>query len=96
MENNKISIRIASDVDYEHVVAELYYCDEFVAMISQEEGLDNLKIEFHYDRISSEQAIVKIDLDYFKKAIDYAVKKLKDELTSDAIHSDPEKQSRAG
>jgi hypothetical protein len=37
---------IADDCEHEKVFVEIYYNEKFVALISQEHGLDDLEIEF--------------------------------------------------
>jgi len=49
---NQLKIVIASDVDYEYLIAEIYCDDEFIALIHQENGLDNLQVEFPGTAIS--------------------------------------------
>ena len=41
-----IGITIASDVAYDKLIAEIYIDGKFVALISQDDGIDKLKIEF--------------------------------------------------
>jgi len=43
---SKFDFLIANDDDHEKVFIEIYYDDKFVASISQEQGLNNLEIEF--------------------------------------------------
>lgn len=40
------SFLIANDNEHEKVFVEIYYDDKFVALINQENGLNNLEIEF--------------------------------------------------
>ena len=44
---NQLKIVIASDVDYEKLIAEIYCDDEFIALIHQENGMQDLQVEFH-------------------------------------------------
>ena len=44
--NERIKITICSDTDYEQLIAEIYIDGKFVALISQENGADNLQLEF--------------------------------------------------
>lgn len=44
---NGFHIIISSDIEYEDLCAEIYFQDEFFAIISQENGFDNLEIEIH-------------------------------------------------
>lgn len=43
--NRNFKIVMSSDSEYEDLCAEIYFQDEFVAIVSQEEGFDNLLIE---------------------------------------------------
>lgn len=45
--NNKFKILMTSDIEYEDLCAEIYYEDQFVAIVNQEKGYDNLEIEIH-------------------------------------------------
>jgi antitoxin component YwqK of YwqJK toxin-antitoxin module len=74
---NKIKILIASDTNYEKVVAEIYIDDKFIALISQENGLDQMEIEFPGNNISKEMMIRKIGLNDFLLAINETTQKLK-------------------
>ncbi len=42
----RIKILIASDVDYEKLIAEMYIDEKFIGLISQEGGIGNLLVEF--------------------------------------------------
>lgn len=44
--NERIKITVCSDTDYNQLIAEIYIDGKFVALISQENGADNLQIEF--------------------------------------------------
>lgn len=41
-----LKIVIASDVDYENLIAEIYRNDEFIALLQQEDGINDIKVEF--------------------------------------------------
>ncbi|MFC0140552.1 hypothetical protein ACFFJN_10955 [Erwinia mallotivora] len=41
--NNQLKILTVSDVDYKNLIAEIYCDEEYVALIQQEEGKENLK-----------------------------------------------------
>jgi hypothetical protein len=45
--SNKFKIIISSDLDYEELCAEIYYGDQFVAILTQENGFENLEIEIY-------------------------------------------------
>ncbi|KEA51445.1 hypothetical protein DT73_17165 [Mangrovibacter sp. MFB070] len=43
---NTMKVVIVSDIGYEKLIAEIYYDDAFIGLIQQEEGKNNLKVEF--------------------------------------------------
>lgn len=45
--NNEFKILISSDLEYEELCAEIYFQDEFVAMLTQENGIENFEIQIH-------------------------------------------------
>ena len=47
MNNKKFRVDIVGDLDYEDLIADIYYENEFVAMLKQEQGFQNLEIEIH-------------------------------------------------
>ena len=69
---------ISSDVDYEKLIAEIESKDGAICTISQERDDGKLEIEFT-PMNDGQPAIVKCDLEDFKKILDIAVKKLKNE-----------------
>ncbi|MFA6119334.1 MAG: hypothetical protein WC688_05405 [Parachlamydiales bacterium] len=44
---NDFKIIISSDLSYEELCAEIYFDDQFVAILTQEEGFENLMIEIY-------------------------------------------------
>lgn len=64
-----LKIVIASDVDYENLIAEIYRDDEFIALLQQEDGVNDIKIEFSSN-------INAINLDWLQNALNEAKKKL--------------------
>ncbi len=44
---SKFKIIMSSDIDYDELCAEIYYENQFVAIINQEKGLENLEIEIY-------------------------------------------------
>lgn len=44
---SKFKIIMSSDLDYEELCAEIYFEDQFVAMLTQENGIENMEIEIH-------------------------------------------------
>lgn len=43
---NKISTLIASDENHDKIFIEIYVDNKFLAIVSQEDGIDNLVVEF--------------------------------------------------
>jgi hypothetical protein len=74
--DTKLKIVICSDVDYDNLIAEIYYDDKFVALISQEEGPSKLKVEFSGPTQNEEAILRKVDLDWFQHALEEAKEKL--------------------
>lgn len=66
---DQLKIIIASDVDYEKLIAEIYRNDEFIALLQQEDGADNIKVEFSPD-------LVSLNLEWFQNALNKAKNKL--------------------
>ena len=67
---------IASDPSYEKVFAEIYFDERFVALVSQEEGTENMKVEFPGNDVKEDMILRKVQLRDFQNALDEAVKKL--------------------
>ena len=44
---NEFKIVISSDLDYEDLCAEIYFDNQFVAILTQEKGFENLLIEIY-------------------------------------------------
>lgn len=59
---NQLKILVASDVDYEELIAEIYCDDNFIALLQQEDGKENLKIEFQPN-------LEPINFEWFKNAL---------------------------
>ena len=62
-------IIIASDVDHEKLIAEIYRNDEFIALLQQEDGVEDIKIEFSPN-------LTSLNLDWFQNALNEAKRKL--------------------
>ncbi|MBA3604321.1 MAG: hypothetical protein H0W50_11955 [Parachlamydiaceae bacterium] len=45
---SKFKIIMSSDIDYDELCAEIYYENQFIAIINQEKGLENLEIEIYW------------------------------------------------
>ena len=61
--------KIAPDVDYEKLIAEIYRNDEFIALLQQEDGVEDIKIEFSPN-------LTSLNLDWFQNALNEAKRKL--------------------
>lgn len=77
MSYSECKIIIASDSEYEEVVAEVYIGDVFVALISQDKGRDNLEIIFEsYAKITG---VARIGFEGFISALHEAKRILLEE-----------------
>jgi hypothetical protein len=61
---------IASDTGHERVVAEIYYGDVFVALISQERGVGEFEIEFAGVGLVESLVVRKVGLEGFLRAVE--------------------------
>ena len=50
---SNFKIIISSDLNYNDLCAEIYYLDQFVAVITQEKGIENLMIEIYPHSINN-------------------------------------------
>ena len=69
--NRKFKIMISSDITYQKLVSEIYYNDDLIAQISQDDGIDQPKIRIF-------QSDILFSLKEFSETIEQAIKKLKD------------------
>ena len=67
---------IANDDEHKKVFIEIYYNDKFVALINQEQGLNNLEIEFPGEGLVEDLIIRKVPLKIFLELVAEAGKKL--------------------
>ena len=44
---SKFKILISSDINYDELCAEIFFEDQFVGILTQENGLENLEIEIY-------------------------------------------------
>ena len=70
--NNKFTIKLCSDLDYEEMVADISYENHTIAMISQDEGIDRMKIVLFIP--SGGLMSIDLPLDDFMNAIQFAKK----------------------
>lgn len=71
-----IKIIIFSSSDHNELVAEIYYKSKYVALVSQDDGINNLKIEFPDEKQNQEAILRNINLNIFLAAIEMAKKEL--------------------
>ncbi len=74
--SKEFTIVIASDSEHEKVFAEVYFQSKFVALVSQEKGLDQLCIEFPSSNVDESMIAREVDVDGFNQALITAAKKL--------------------
>ena len=78
MKNPDIDIEVWSNVDYERLIAEIYYKGKFIALLNQDDGLDRLKIEFAGPELIEDKVTRKIDLAVFEEALELAKQKIRE------------------
>lgn len=61
--NIKFTVEVCSDLDYEEMVADISYKNLTIAMITQENGIDNMEIEILVRK--NEKESLKLPLDGF-------------------------------
>ena len=77
MKNSGIELLLSSDYRYEEITVEMYYDGKFIALLNQDDGLDNLKIEFPSPLEFHEDNILrKMDLAVFEQALILAKKRI--------------------
>jgi hypothetical protein len=72
----KYEIKICSDLDYNMLIAEIYFDKKFLVLISQKEGSSNLKIEFPKLETKEDNLFTSLDLNTFEGALQAAKAKL--------------------
>lgn len=65
----QLKIVVASDIDYENLIAEIYCDDVFIALLQQEDDENSIKVEFSPN-------IGAIDFDWLQLALSEAKKTL--------------------
>lgn len=75
MNKESFSITIASDTDYNKLVAEIYIADRFVALLNQDDGSAFLKIDFPGD-FNVHNNLLSVDFDVFMAALAEAKRQL--------------------
>jgi hypothetical protein len=70
---NDFKLIISSDLDYEELCAEIYFDNQFVAILTQEKGFENLVIEIYPPK---NQKIWLFKFSEFEKILKKAKEKL--------------------
>ncbi len=76
MSDTDLEIILSSDSDYEKLTAEILYYGKFIALVSQDDGIENCKVEFPNGDCDENLVVRKIDLDVLKKGLAMAKQKL--------------------
>ncbi len=76
MSDSDIEILLSSDCEYKKLTAEIYFKGKYIALLNQDEGKENLKIEFPEGDLDEERIARKIDLSIFEKGLLLAKKKI--------------------
>lgn len=76
MSDTDIEIILSSDGDYEELTAEIFYKGRFIALLSQDDGIENCKVEFPSSDCEESLVHRKIDLDVLEKGLALAKQKL--------------------
>ena len=77
MNNSGIELLLSSDCDYEELTVEMYYDGKFIALLNQDNGLDNLRIEFPTSTVADETLVLrKMDLAVLEQALILAKKRI--------------------
>lgn len=81
MINSKIRTVLSSDPDYEKLIVEMYYDDKFIALLNQDDGLENVKIEFPSPCCDEQSIISKMSLQEFEECLEASKNRLLDETS---------------
>ena len=76
MNGTGIEVLLSSDSSYEKLIAEIYYDGKFIALLNQDAGIDNIKIEFPSSNVQENMVLREIDLVIFEEALNLAKQKL--------------------
>jgi hypothetical protein len=77
MSDSGIEILLSSDSDYDELTAEIFYKGKFVALLNQDDGVENLKIEFPAKGVDESMILREIDLNILEQALALAKAKIK-------------------
>jgi len=76
MSDTDIEIILSSDSDYEELTAEIIYKGKFVALLSQDDGIEKCKVEFPSADCEDSLVHRKLELDVLEKGLAMAKQKL--------------------
>ncbi len=76
MSDSEIEILLSSDCEYEKIVVEIFCAGKFVALLNQDDGPDNLKVEFPAPDIDDTKILRTIDLITLERALKLAKEKI--------------------
>ncbi len=76
MNESDFEILLVSASDYEKLTVEIFYKGKFIALLNQDEGVDNLKIELSGENVDEDMVLRKIDLDVFLTGVELAKQKI--------------------
>jgi len=71
-----LKVLICSDVEYDKLIAEIYHHDRYVALISKEDGPNQLAVEFPGPGMNEDVVTRKVDLVWLEAALAAARRKL--------------------
>lgn len=70
---DEIEIIVSSDCNYERLVYEAYYKEKFIFLLNQDNGRDNVIIEFPHRETQGWDAVTsQVPISIFEKALKYA------------------------
>ena len=78
----EFTVTIASDEEHDKVFAEIFCGEKFVALVSQEKGVDRLEIEFPPAGIDEKLIMRAVDMEGFQQALVAAMKRLRGQMQS--------------
>ena len=70
MSDSDIEILLSSDSDYGELTAEIFYKGKFVALLNQDDGVENLKVEFPAKGVDESMILRKIDLKILERTLE--------------------------
>lgn len=76
MNDSDIEILLSSDSEHDKLTAEIFYKEKFIALLNQDDGGENLRIEFPAANVKEDRVLRQIDLATFERGVDLAKKRL--------------------